>query len=440
MISAATIQPDIRLTLNDKGVILHVLACGPLADEGLDSWRGQSWAGMTDPAVASQIAEVFREARSAGSAPLLQFTQRFPSGRELPMEYSTVSLGRDAGFIAIGRSLQMVADLQARLQEALDAREQDYWKMRDIESRYKLLFDAADEAVLLVRSSNLRIVEANLAATRALGQVPGAEFLQDMLPRDRRSFSAMLDRVREHGRAPGIILHLGRDGAPWSLRASSIDTQNGVFFLFQLARVGSTQQTAAETDQDVSATELIERLPDGFVVIDQDAKIQNANPTFMDFIQVGAEGGVIGQNLNRWLSRPGFNATALLERIRAQGNVSLLATTLTGELGGSLNVEISGVGDRDQKPEVFGLLLRDVTGRHRSAAVDSFAAALPDPLDDGHENFSLEDFVRSAISAVERRLITSALALSDNNRTVAARKLGLSRQSLHTKLKKYNFD
>ena len=47
--------------------------------------------------------------------------------------------------------------------------EQDYWKLREIETRYRLLFDASLDAVIMINASDLRIVEANPSAIRLLG-------------------------------------------------------------------------------------------------------------------------------------------------------------------------------------------------------------------------------------------------------------------------------
>ncbi|MFC7689779.1 PAS domain-containing protein [Paeniroseomonas aquatica] len=104
--------------------------------------------------------------------------------------------------------------MQARLIAAQQAREQDYWKLREIETRSRLLFDASSEAVLLVRADTLKIVEANPAAIRALGMAPGWEFLREVAPRDQEALQNMLQRARKHGRVPGILIHVGADQAP----------------------------------------------------------------------------------------------------------------------------------------------------------------------------------------------------------------------------------
>ena len=54
--------------------------------------------------------------------------------------------------VAIGRDLQALSTLQQRLVEAQQAVERDYWKLRQIETRYRLLFLRSSEAVLVVDS------------------------------------------------------------------------------------------------------------------------------------------------------------------------------------------------------------------------------------------------------------------------------------------------
>ena len=207
-------------------------------------------------------------------------------------------------------NLETIADLQARLMAAQQAREQDYWKLREIETRYRLVFDASTEAAALVRTTNLRIVEANLTASKTLGLVPGGEFLPDLSPRDRKSFEAMLQRVREHGRVPSIALHPEGALAPLSLRASMVTTQTDTFYLFQMSKLGGAER---EQKANPNIEDIIQRLPDGFVVVDREGVVRRANNTFLDIAQVGDEAAVVGQNMKQWLSRPGADLSVIAE-------------------------------------------------------------------------------------------------------------------------------
>lgn len=426
-------RPDITLTIDREGVIRSALCAEALAGESVDHWAGRAWGETVSPEVVREVARIVDRAQAEGGSSCFQLNQRFPSGREFPIEYTTISLGGNAGFIAVGKNLQTVADLQKRLRSAQAEREQDYWKLREVETRYRALLDASDEAVVLVRSSNLRVVEANAAAARALGLVPGAEFQPVMAPRDKSAFGAMLETARSQGRAPAIALHLSSDGAPWSLKASLINTAAGSFYLLQLAPLERRPQ-AQEPAERLCVEGLMRRMPDAFVVADALGNVRWANDTFLDLAQLGVESGAIGQNLKRWLSKPGADAAFVLSMVQRHGGVRALRTTIEGDLGTGVEVEISAVGDKADHAGQVGVLLRDVTRRAMVQGADEASGPTADPFAGGA---SLEEVVRASVDAIERRAVNDALGKANGNRTRAAKALGLSRQSLHAKLNKF---
>ena len=78
--------------------------------------------------------------------------------------------------------------------------------------------------------------------------------------------------------------------------------------------------------------EFVDRLPDAFVMIDRDGVIRRANRAFLDLLQVGAEGAVLGERLARWLSRPGADLSVLLANL-AGTTVTLFATGIRATWG-----------------------------------------------------------------------------------------------------------
>ena len=328
--------------------------------------------------------------------------------------------------------MQAVAELQSRLVSAQQASEREYWKLRDIETRYRLLFDASNEAVLMVGADDLRIVEANPAAMRALGVAPGWDFASALPTREREAFLGMLQRVREQGRAPGIVLHMGAAMAPWAVRASLMPTEPRLRYLLHVAPAGGGP--ARSPAEELPLDDLIEGLPDGFVIASVDGAILRANQAFLDLVQAGAIGAVRGERLSRWLSEPGADATVLMANVQRHQAVRLFQTTLTGELGAETKVEISAACTGQGAGRFCGIMLRDIGRRLEGAPsvetmMDGFTRQL------GRE--SLLDMVRSAGDAVERHLIKEALGRVGGNRTAAADLLGVSRQSLHAKLNRH---
>jgi len=440
-------QPDVKLLLDEHGVIREASVGGSFTAEALESWIGCAWADTVADVGGDKVESMLATARRDGVSGFRQLNQRFPSGLELPIEYTTVWLGGpSAAAMAIGRNLQAVAELQSRLISVQEALERDYWKLREVETRYRQLFDASNEAVILVRADSLRVVEANPAALRALGlelqrpeRVGDRDLMGEIPAAERDGFHTMLVRARDQGKAPGVLVHLGPRGEPWMVRASLIRSEGGPVFLLQLQTTGS-RAVAADGPPSFGFEELVERAPDACAVLDRDGVIERANPAFVEMVQVGSESAVAGEHMERWLSRPTADLNVIIANVTRLGTVRQFPTTVRGELGSEVKVEISAFGNRDQDPDRIGMVLRDVGRRLAPSAEQSGLGAALGSLTRQIGNASMRSLVRNTVAVVEKHFIRTALELTGGNRTAAAELLGLSRQGLYAKLGRYGMD
>lgn len=362
MIGINVPQPDITLHLDMEGVIQDATLSRALPQEDLDHWIGRPWFETVTDVGSDKVKRLVEDARWLRVSGFRQVTQRFPSGREILVEYATIRLGERDGLIAIGRNLQAVAELQTRLIEAQQSMERKYWKLREVETRYRLLLENSDEAVILVRAANLRILEANPAAMRALGgdrQAPdaGRIVLADVAPEDRDAFQAMLGRARQQGKSTGILMRLGPHRDPWLVRASLMTSETGEVFLLQLARAGGHRPSESRPDR-VSVEDLVERSPDAFVVVDRNGIVLKNNRAFLELVRMPADRTALGEPVERWLGRPRVDLDALLLGVRNDGMVRNLPSTVRDESGAETKVELSAVGNTDSQPQYFGMLLR----------------------------------------------------------------------------------
>jgi len=436
-------QADVTLLLDLDGVIREATFTSAVGTENADAWVGRAWIDTVERPGATNIKRMLDDARTTGISAFRQVTQRFPSGLDVPMEYTTVLLGGRAGLLAIGKNQQAVAELQARLIAAQQTMERDYWKLREVETRYRLLFDASNDAVIVLKVANLRVVEANPAALQALDlpvtgrdQIVGHDFLSMLQAHEREAFQDMLARVREQSKAPGIILHLGREPKSWSVRATLVTSEPGAVFLVQLAPIGGVP---AQREQSVAVEELIERAADGFVVIDQEGVIRHANQAFLDLIEVGSKVSVVDERLSRWLWRPGADVSVLLSHVNRQRFVRLFSTIIHGELGTDTEIEISAALSNEASGYV-SVLLRDVSRRLITSNTSDNLRTSLGSITEQVGKTPLRTLVRNTIGVVERHYVKAALELSEGNRTAAAEILGLSRQSLYAKLNRYGLE
>jgi transcriptional regulator PpsR len=419
-------------------VITDVKLSNAIAGEKFFDWVGRAWADTVADFAGDKVRAMVSDARESGVSAFRQVTQRFPSGLEVSIEYTTVRIGADGGLIAVGKSLQAVSELQARLIAAQHAMEQDYWKLREVETRYRLLFDASNDAVLLLHMDNLSVVEANPAALRSLGVARGWNFLSEIAPQEHNPFKAMLARAREAGKAPAIVIHLGPDREPWIVRATVTNAESISVFMLQLSSVGVASAAAGRAEPPGLAT-LVERMPDGFAVLDRDGVIQRANRAFLDLVQLGVEGAAVGKSLERWLTYPGADLAALLSTIRTHGVFSMFSATMRGELGTNIEVEISGASDSANAPALIGVWVHDVSRRGVSPKADFLRQAM-DAARTRNANAPLRQVLEDVTALIERDYVVSALQQTNGNRAAAAELLGMSRQSLYAKLNRYGLD
>jgi transcriptional regulator PpsR len=118
--------------------------------------------------------------------------------------------------------------------------------------------------------------------------------------------------------------------------------------------------------------------------------------------------------------------------------VRLFGTTMRGEYGAGAEVEINAVAVDNGERACYGFSIRNVG--QRLAADARGGHPLPRSVEQLTElvgRVSLKELVREATDVIERLAIEAALELTGDNRASAAEMLGLSRQSLYVKLRRY---
>jgi len=435
------IEPDVTLRLDFRGVITGAAGSSSVQGESLAVWVGRPWSETVVASSEDHVRRVIEDAGSSGASILLQLKQRFPSGRELLMEYTTVRLGDGSDLLAVGKNLQAVTELQVKLQEAQREREQHSWKSRDLETRYRLLFDASHEALTLLDAKTLQVVEVNPAGARELNLIPGDDFLDGLDLKEQKRLRGMFRRVRDYGRSPRILVHLGPNRSLWGVRASLLPAEPEQLLMVQLAPIEELRpggdMRGQEQRSSFSIEGLLERFPDGFVVIDADGLVERANRAFVDLIQVKSESALVGVPLGRWMAEPGSDAAVLLATMAENRVVQDFKTRLRTDGDHEVAVSVTGVASAEGARQHFGLMIKSISRRLNSDDDHWRLHHATQALIESDGKTTLPMLVKESSEMLERRYIEAALKLRHGNRTAAAELLGISRQSLHLKLNRY---
>ena len=144
--SAATLigaASDITLVLDGAGMIRDMaVQSGQLADDLPDSahWVGRAIETTLAPDSRPKIAALLNDAAAHAEPRWRQVNHLAPDGRSVPVLYCGIPVGGDGRVVAFGRDLRAMSALQQRLMNAQQGMERDYARLRDVEMRYRLLF------------------------------------------------------------------------------------------------------------------------------------------------------------------------------------------------------------------------------------------------------------------------------------------------------------
>jgi transcriptional regulator PpsR len=433
---------DIALVVEPDGTISDVHVGSPFASEEVSVWLGKDWASTVTTATRSKVQWLIDQTRAEGVSTQRQVNHKLPSGKEVAVGYTVVRLDDSDSMLAVGRSMEAVSELQRKLVDAQQRMERDYWRLRQVEARYRLLLRLSSEAVLMVDPKTLEVLDANQAAADALvvdvDDLVGAQFPVDRFDKAAAFRETMLPAVLEKGTAPGLPVTLVDTGRSWLLKTSLVQQEGGGSSLLVHLHSRGMETPATAPGADLQLR-LLDRAPDGFVVTDESGKILHANTSFLEMAEVSSPDVLLGRGLDDWLGRPGADLTVLLTNLKRYGVVRMFPTQIAGSAGSDVDVELSAVHVERGGAGYCGIMVRHVGRRIERAdsGGDDLARAVEDMTSDLGQ-MPLRKLVRQMVALVERHFIEAALELTGDNRTAASELLGLSRQSLYTKLRKYD--
>jgi transcriptional regulator PpsR len=435
LLSAAA---DVSLVLDADGSVLDVsFGSQELAGEGFSKWIGQPLVDTVAPDSRTKVQALLRDAALPGLHRARHINHISFRGPDVPVLYSAVKVGSEGRIVAFGRDLRDMATLQQRLVDAQQSLERDYWRLRNVETRYRTLFQMSSEAILIVDANSERVLEANPTAGELFGEnarrMTGRSLSECVGAESVPAVQALMASVRTAGRADDVLLRFGPDRR--ELLASVVYFRQGTEALF-LLRLSVPRADAGASPQTKAMLRALEHAPDGFVMTDGDGRVLGANRAFLDLAHIASEPTVRGESLERWLGRSRVDFSVLMANLRQHGAVRLFSTTVTSEHGAPADVEVSASTVAGAEPPCIAFNIRNV-GRRVGAEAEADVPRTVEQLTELVGRVPLRELVRDATDLVEKLCIEAALQLTQDNRASAAEVLGLSRQSLYVKLRRY---
>ncbi|WP_294624118.1 transcriptional regulator PpsR [uncultured Roseovarius sp.] len=411
----------------------------------LDHWVGRSFKDfLTSESVAKFAQRLTDLAKSTeGVVRAIELNHMDNAKWEFPVRYTLHRIDDDGGLLLIGRDMQPLAEVQQRLVQEQLARERDQQLLRSEKTLFRVVLEESETPIIIVDPEKARIHEINSAAAALLGSksdtLEGNLFPQSFEGRRRGEFMDALQAAANSESARSVEVVSRRNGRVLSLRPKYFRAAGELMLLCVLEPTDDSDIAGPEFAQ--SLVSLYAASTDAIVLIDGKGFVREANEAFLVMVDAMQLRDVQDQSLSEFLMRGSVDLKLLLESAAKKGRVRHYSAQLKSGVGTRTPVDISISSFRQRGGELaFGLIVRDTSSIQLPDVEDKNVMVSEEAMRNVMDlvgTASLKDLVSATSDVVEKMCIETAVQMTNNNRVAAAEMLGLSRQSLYVKLRKY---
>ncbi len=435
---------DIAVMVDDLGIVTGISVspeCPALGS--LDHWVGREFTSFLTP--DSNEKYVARRKQLLSDSEIytrpVELNHTDNAVWEFPVRY-TLHRVAGQGVLLLGRDMQPIAEVQQRLLREQQARERDQQRLRSGETYYRVVLEAAETPMVLVEPESGRITDVNSAAATLLGTLPdtlsGTAFAQAFEGRRRGEFMESVKAAAKADEAIGVEVMARRNGRVVMLCPEFFRASGDLMLLCRITLVDEKDTTGPELTHALSA--LFAASTDAIVLTDSKGIIRDVNEAFLILADAAQLRDVKEQSMSEFLSRGVVDLKLIMETANKSGHMRSFAAQVKSVVGTRAPVQISAARLRQRGGDLgFGLILREERPAEYSAG-DSAVAVSDEAMKNVMDlvgTASLKELVSATSDVVEKMCIETAVQLTDNNRAAAAEMLGVSRQSLYVKLRKY---
>ena len=408
--------------------------------EQSQDWVGRNILDLLEEESVPKIKNHLEALKNAapGEARVTEVNHIGGSEWGFPIRYSIMRDGDKV--LYVGRDLAAIASVQQALVNTQLALEADYGSSRDYETRYKAVMEVSLEPLVLVNINTGHIEDINSRAAEMLGEDP-----------ERLRSSSFLSSFDEKDRPDNLdsLLSDAKGKAAPEWRATSKASRRRLLITmtpirsagtrYAICRLETEKSNGVTTDFLTNGLKLMfDEGVDAIVFADASGIIQKCNNSFLDLCDVATAADVENRPLADFLSRGSIDQKMLIEGGMKSGQLRSYNTKVVTNYRSTLPVNVSATLLSDNKQRGFGFIIRIMRSVEAVPATDA-----PSVLA-SNQNVSklvgaspLKEIVAGTADVIERICIETAIEMTGNNRVAAAEMLGLSRQSLYVKLRKF---
>jgi transcriptional regulator PpsR len=427
-----TLSSDIALVMDGGGVIQNVLQAGaePFAAAAED-WIGRAWVDTVTGETRSKVEQLLKEVDAHGISRKREINHPAGVGASVAVAYTAVRLGAEGPVLVVGRDLRSTTAIQKRFLDAQQEMEKGYWRARQAEARYRLLFQVATDAVLVVDAHSFQILEANHAAGQLfeLGadQLVGRQAAFGFELHSRGAVNELLGSARTSGQPSEIRARLSGKVTGTSVLATPFRTEDAMRLL---VRVRTVDMPGSSADLNGTLARLVDGSSDGVVVTDSAGRILIANPAFLKLVAMSTEADVKGRPLMDWVGVSDQQFALVLQQVRRQGIARRISSRLMTSNASVFDVEVSAALLTEGDQECIGFTIHFLSPeRMRSGDPMAQLMVAIEALTATMGSVALPGLLHDSVALVRAHFARIALERCANDPALAAGLLGMD---LHT--------
>ena len=433
---------DLVLIINQSGVIEKCIDGSKPVSSNTSSLLGKKWLDTVAIDSQPKVNALLRTSEDQDEQKWRQVNQEIDGSASIPIQYSTIFFAKQNQLVAIGKDLSGISSLQQKLVESQQEIERDYANLHAIQNRYLQLFNSIDQAYLIVDSQTLKIIEVNKSAGFLVGdlkKVQGKLFVNLFPAKDHEAIQSYLLESKSGILQSSIQTTLENLKENVEISSTILREGNQNVCLVSIKPKSQAAQLGTANEQAILLSQALEDFQDGFIVCSTNGVILTSNNTFVSMSQSTQRDTILGKSFEIWLGRASIDLKIILGTVREYGSIKDYASTITADDGSSpLDVRISAVSFSSGKLSLVAI------GIHPISKASNQPADKPDSLGKNAKELTqlvgkvpLKQIVTETTDIIEKLCILAALDLTMTNRASAAELLGLSRQGLYIKMRRF---